>query len=87
MRGDYRRAPDKDSLLDPYFSRAAFDIQQETERVLVHLGREIRERTGSSRLCLAGGVALNSVANKVMFDATERRRSGPRPTAPASSRP
>lgn len=71
LRGEYRRADGKESVLDPYFARAAFEVQKETERVLVHLGREIEKRTKRKKICLAGGVALNSVANKIMFDVTD----------------
>src|SRR6266568_5350841 len=42
---------------------AAFEVQKECEEALLHLAARARERTGKSRLCLSGGVALNSVAN------------------------
>jgi carbamoyltransferase len=70
LKKEYRQAENEKALLKPYFSRVAFDVQKETEQVLVHLGREIERRTGRKKICLAGGVALNSVANKIMFDAT-----------------
>ncbi len=38
-------------------------LQMVTEEVMVHLAREARARTASENLCLAGGVALNCVAN------------------------
>lgn len=60
---------DKKNLINEYYSRIAFDVQQETERVMIHLGKEIYKKTNSKNICLAGGVALNSVANKKMFDA------------------
>ena len=41
----------------------ARSIQQVTEEVLLRLARHAREVTGCSKLCLAGGVALNCVAN------------------------
>lgn len=41
-------------------ARAAQDV---LERALVHCARALHERTGLTDLCLAGGVALNSVAN------------------------
>ena len=59
-----------DSYLDPYFAGVAYEIQEETERTMTHLGQSLYERANSKNLCLAGGVALNSVANKIMFDAT-----------------
>ncbi|MCA1702181.1 MAG: carbamoyltransferase [Actinobacteria bacterium] len=44
-------------------ARAAFEVQEECEQALLHLAMYAWERTGASRLCLSGGVALNSVAN------------------------
>jgi carbamoyltransferase len=41
----------------------AFALQTVTEEALIHLARLARERTGSKRLCMAGGVVLNCVAN------------------------
>lgn len=45
---------------DRAIARAA---QEVTERAMCHLTRVARERTGLPEVCLAGGVALNSVAN------------------------
>ena len=41
----------------------ALAIQRVTERVVLRLARTARELTGCGNLCLAGGVALNCVAN------------------------
>jgi carbamoyltransferase len=41
----------------------AASIQAVTEEVVLRLGRDIARRTGERNLCLAGGVALNCVAN------------------------
>jgi len=41
----------------------ARSIQAVTERAMLGLARRAHERTGARRLCLAGGVALNCVAN------------------------
>ncbi len=71
LKMEYPISTSIDDLLGPYFSRVAFDVQQETEKVLVHLGHEISKQTKRKNICLAGGVALNSVANKIMFDATD----------------
>jgi carbamoyltransferase len=46
----------------PYADLAA-SVQAVTEEAMLGLARRARERTGLNRLCLAGGVALNSVAN------------------------
>ena len=41
----------------------AASIQQVTEEVVLRMARHAKELTGSKHLCLAGGVALNCVAN------------------------
>ncbi len=44
-------------------ARAAFEVQEECERAMLHLARYAREATGMRHLCISGGVGLNSVAN------------------------
>ncbi len=46
-----------------HYADLAASIQRVTEEVMLALARRAHELTGSSRLCLAGGVALNSVVN------------------------
>jgi carbamoyltransferase len=46
----------------------AASIQLVTEQVMLRLARTAKERTGESTLCLAGGVALNCVANGRIVD-------------------
>lgn len=41
----------------------ARSIQEVTEEIVLRMARHARARTGMRRLCLAGGVALNCVAN------------------------
>jgi carbamoyltransferase len=41
----------------------AASIQQVTEEIVLRMGRHVHAVTGMSKLCLAGGVALNCVAN------------------------
>jgi predicted NodU family carbamoyl transferase len=41
-------------------------LQEALEDQVMHLARVARARTGEDRLCLAGGVALNSTANGVL---------------------
>lgn len=41
----------------------ARSIQEVTEEVVLRIGRHVRKETGQRHLCLAGGVALNCVAN------------------------
>ena len=47
----------------PHWEDIAWRIQDETERVLLALAKWLRETTGAKNLCIAGGVALNCVAN------------------------
>jgi carbamoyltransferase len=48
---------------DRRFADVASSLQKLTEEYLLVLCRNAQELTGARRLCLAGGVALNSVAN------------------------
>ena len=45
------------------YADIAASIQLVTEELILKLVRQIHRQTGLTRLCLAGGVALNSVAN------------------------
>jgi carbamoyltransferase len=46
-----------------HYADIAASIQVVTEEILLALARAAHAQSGSSRLCMAGGVALNSVAN------------------------
>ena len=48
---------------DRHYADVAATLQAVTEEAVLALAREARRRTGSDALCLAGGVALNAVAN------------------------
>ncbi|MDQ3615728.1 MAG: carbamoyltransferase [Actinomycetota bacterium] len=48
----------------------AASVQRRLEEVLLELSGWLHERTGGSILTLAGGVALNCVANTLLFDAS-----------------
>ncbi|MFQ6099683.1 MAG: carbamoyltransferase [Anaerolineae bacterium] len=45
------------------YADVAASIQRVTEELLLGLANRLHEETGLSRLCIAGGVGLNSVAN------------------------
>jgi carbamoyltransferase len=47
----------------------AASIQKVTEELILRMARHARELTGARHLCLAGGVALNCVANGVLVRA------------------
>ena len=55
------REPESD--LEPRHMDLAASIQAVTEDVVLRLGRDLHARTGRKNLVLAGGVALNCVAN------------------------
>ena len=50
--------------VDRRYADVAASIQAVTEQAMLGLARRARERTGAELLCLAGGVALNAVANR-----------------------
>jgi carbamoyltransferase len=52
-----------DQLLTPFHMDIAASIQAVTEEIMLRLARSTRVETGMKNLCLAGGVALNCVAN------------------------
>ena len=54
--------------LDTAHADLASSVQRVLEDVLLELVGWLRERTSSDTLCLAGGVALNCVANTRIFD-------------------
>ena len=65
--GEPVRTPDK--LLTPFHMDVAASIQAVLEEAVLRLTRSLAAKTGARNLCLAGGVALNCVANgKVLRD-------------------
>ena len=54
-----------------HYADIAASIQEVTEQLIVSLARIVQKETGRTRLCLAGGVALNSVANARILRETE----------------
>ena len=56
----------------------AASIQAVTEEVVLRLARTLHRETGEENLCLAGGVALNCVANgRVLREGPFKRHLGP----------
>jgi len=65
--GEPVRTPDK--LLTPFHMDMAASIQAVLDEAVLRLTRSLASQTGARNLCLAGGVALNCVANgKVLRD-------------------
>jgi carbamoyltransferase len=65
--GHAPRTPEQ--LLTPFHMDIAASIQKVTEEIMLRMTRALARETGERNLCLAGGVALNCVANgKVLRD-------------------
>ena len=52
-----------ESELTQFHMDLAASIQKVTEEIVIKLAKSLKEKTGLNNLCLAGGVALNCVAN------------------------
>jgi carbamoyltransferase len=59
--GAKRRDPE--SAMEPFHWDLAASIQKVTEEVVLRIARDLHARTGMKKLVMAGGVALNCVAN------------------------
>jgi len=59
--GRPRRSPE--SPLEPFHENVAASIQAVTEKIVLKMAAHVREATKQTKLCLSGGVALNSTAN------------------------
>lgn len=55
--------------IEQHHSNLAFAIQQVIEEILLKMAVEARKITNSKNICLAGGVALNCVANRKLLEA------------------
>ncbi|CAM9274747.1 unnamed protein product, partial [Heterosigma akashiwo] len=53
----------EDKSTYPFYGQLAYQVQKDLEETALSFIRDLRERTGAKNLCLAGGVALNSVLN------------------------
>ncbi len=60
--GNPARKPEKEKINQFHMDIAA-SIQKVTEKIMLMLARSLKEEYNLSNLCLAGGVALNCVAN------------------------
>lgn len=60
---DHPRWDDATANVNQHYADIAASIQQVTEDTLLKIANYAHQRTGLTKLCLAGGVALNSVAN------------------------
>jgi carbamoyltransferase len=63
--GQPPRTPEQ--RLTPFHMDIAASIQRVTEEIMLRMTRAVAKETGEENLCLAGGVALNCVANGKML--------------------
>ncbi len=75
-----------EEMLTQHHMDLAASIQAVTEEIVIRLGRSVKKETGVKNICLAGGVALNCVANgkllrENIFDGIWVQ---PRPAMPAA---
>lgn len=61
--GDEVRGREAEAERNEYYADVAASIQAWTERAVLAMARELHRETGQKNLVMAGGVALNSVAN------------------------
>lgn len=59
---------ESESEFEQKHSNLAFAIQKITEEVVLKMAKEAKKLTNSKHLCLAGGVALNCVANGKLLE-------------------
>ncbi|MBI2676560.1 MAG: hypothetical protein HYX21_01225 [Candidatus Yanofskybacteria bacterium] len=67
---EHPRANKKIKLPDNLYTELAYWAQFNLEKVMVNYATHLHNITGSKNLCIAGGVGLNSVANKKILDQT-----------------
>jgi carbamoyltransferase len=61
LLGQPRRDPE--AKMEAFHWDVAASIQKVTEEIVLRMVRDLHRRTGMRKLCMAGGVALNCVAN------------------------
>lgn len=63
MTTKFGAARKKDEPLSQYHKDLAASVQRITEELIFHILKNLQEKTGLKQVCIAGGVAQNSVAN------------------------
>ncbi len=60
----FGRPPQRpEATMTQFYMDCARSVQEVTEQVLLQMARHVHQETGMENLCMAGGVALNCVAN------------------------
>jgi carbamoyltransferase len=63
MEDEFGPSRKKEEELTQYHKDIAASVQRITEEVIFHILNNLQKKTGLSNICIAGGVAQNSVAN------------------------
>ncbi len=79
--GDRPATYEADARRNQHYADLAASVQTVLEEVLLKMARYAHRDTGSTRLCMAGGVALNSVANGRLLRETPFREIYIQPAA------
>ncbi len=66
-RADTGQGPQELMRRNQHYADVAASVQHFTEQALIKMATHLQRTTGATNLCLAGGVALNSVANTKLF--------------------
>ena len=64
----------RDEQLTQYHKDLAASVQKITEKVIFHILESLQKRTGLADVCIAGGVAQNSVANGKILSNTSFKK-------------
>ena len=70
----FGEARKKDEPLTQYHKDLAASVQRITEKVIFHILESLQKRTGLTNVCIAGGVAQNSVANGKILSNTSFKK-------------
>ncbi|MBK9099368.1 MAG: carbamoyltransferase [bacterium] len=68
---EFGQPRDKDEPLTQYHKDMAASVQKHCEDVIFHVLNHLQKRTGLKNICIAGGVAQNSVANGKVLQLTD----------------
>lgn len=63
MEAEFGKSRRRDEALTQYHKDLAASVQRITEETIFHILTHLQKKTGLSKVCIAGGVAQNSVAN------------------------
>ncbi len=70
-----------ESEITQYHMDMAASLQKLTEELMLKIATYVRKKTGMENLCMAGGVALNVVANKLILEKSGFRKLFVQPAA------